>query len=125
MTSFDWLTRFWIRTPGNGGRNEEVLQCIKSVDDKFAAQGVRVVVRFLKGRMGVRGHDIADVYSRALSGARTFAPRAQENWAEEFWAVVELYTMVRAMNEEEELNRKLWHDAQRIVRTQLLRIQKR
>ncbi|OJD35076.1 zinc knuckle protein [Diplodia corticola] len=62
------VIRDWV--PGQGGANERVLQRLKKYDDFFAAQGVPVVVRFLKGRRFVEGHDIADVWARQLSTPR-------------------------------------------------------
>ncbi|KAL1634829.1 hypothetical protein SLS58_010512 [Diplodia intermedia] len=60
--------RDWV--PGQGGAKEAALQRLKRLDDLFAAQGVPVVVRFLKGRRFVEGHDVADVMARQLSCQR-------------------------------------------------------
>ncbi|KAL0258228.1 hypothetical protein SLS55_007401 [Diplodia seriata] len=68
------------RVPGQGGANEAALQRLKRLDDLFAAQGVPVVVRFLKGRRFVEGHDVADVMARQLS-----CQRKKPKWSGDQW----------------------------------------
>lgn len=91
--------------PGARCQYDAVLSRIKALDDELAAKGVPVTVRWIKGRAGIEGHDTADVWSKALSGAKL--PGPQDPYHLRTMAIVnKVKTWVKAVNEEEWMNRR-------------------